>query len=254
MAIVAMLLHGSTELPAPLSELSPWLDYSPMPLDEVVAAYGSQQGRRLIKTHTPLDGLPITDGVFAISVLRNPIDAMRSMRRHVLNMAKAPEHDPFLADEETVIARGIDLPFEPTNVDDVSLGLLARHLRAAIEAKAEANGFVTMIHYSDMKRDLGQVVAHIAAHIEVDAPPDLLAEIVEAASLASMRAKATRFAPLAKAGHFKSPEGFFATGERGDHAQIPLSLMKQYAERMSELLSPDEANWLQDGGSDSVTA
>ena len=62
MAVIAMLLHGRTELPEPLGKLSPWLDYSPIPLDDVLKAYGSQKGRRLIKTHTPLDGLPLVEG------------------------------------------------------------------------------------------------------------------------------------------------------------------------------------------------
>ena len=109
MAIVAMLLRGSSDLPEPISVSSPWLDYSPVPLDGILDTYASQGGRRLIKTHTPVDGLPVVDGTHMVSVLRNPLDALRSMRRHVLNMAHPLEGDPFLAAEEDVIKRGIDL-------------------------------------------------------------------------------------------------------------------------------------------------
>jgi aryl sulfotransferase len=40
-----------------LAELSPWLDIS---RDEVQARLSAQRHRRFIKTHTPLDGIPLT--------------------------------------------------------------------------------------------------------------------------------------------------------------------------------------------------
>lgn len=174
MAVVAMLLHGTTELPEPLSKLSPWLDYSPTPLEDILPVYGSQDGRRLIKTHTPVDGLPLVNGTHAISVLRNPLDALRSMRRHVSNMVNPPNGDPFLANEDDVILRGIELPFEPTSVDEVSLELLVRHLRAATNPLVETGRSVMMVHYSDMKRDLHKVVRHVASEIHAHAAPEFL--------------------------------------------------------------------------------
>ncbi|MEW9921997.1 sulfotransferase domain-containing protein [Marimonas sp. MJW-29] len=247
-AVVSMLLHGSTDLPASTAELSPWLDYSPTPFDEIRTAYGSQKGRRLIKTHTPVDGLPMVDGTHVISVLRNPLDAMRSMRRHVSNMTNPPNDDPFLAKEDAVIARGLDLPFDPTHVDDVSLELLVRHLRAAIEAMRRDDRRMTLVHYSDMKRDLKGVVGHVAAIIRVNAPPDFLDEVVEAASISSMRSKADQFAPLANVKHFSSSEEFFAAGEDRGKKEMAPHLRTRYQERLAELLSPSEARWLDRGG------
>ena len=247
MAIVAMLLHGRTELPEPLSKISPWLDYSPIPLAEILNEYGSQKERRLIKTHTPLDGLPLVAGTHAISVLRNPLDAMRSMRRHVSNMANPPKGDPFLADEDDVIKRCLDLPFEPTNVDDVSLELLVHHLEAASAVRAEAVHSVTIVHYSDMKRDLKNIVSRLAATLEVQSEQEFLDEVVQAASISSMRSKAEQFAPMANAKHFSSSEKFFASGEDRGHAQLTEELKARYEERLLELLSPTEANWLNSG-------
>ena len=57
--LCALLIFDGPEFPAPLSQLSPWLDQTIRPLDEVCAAYDAQQHRRFIKTHTPLDGLPL---------------------------------------------------------------------------------------------------------------------------------------------------------------------------------------------------
>lgn len=248
MAVIAMLLHGSTELPQPLSKLSPWLDYGPTPFEDILATYRLQEDRRLIKTHTPLDGLPQVNGTYAISVLRNPLDAMRSMRRHVSNMVNPPKDDPFLADENDVIMRGIELPFEPTNVDDVSLELLVRHLRAAINPMIGKDGSVTMFHYSDMKRDLNKVVGHVASAIQADAAPGFLEDVALAASISSMRSKADQFTPLANSNHFASSEQFFAAGEEQGHSQLPQHIQVRYEERLSELLSPADANWLNGGG------
>ncbi|WP_299753638.1 sulfotransferase domain-containing protein [uncultured Boseongicola sp.] len=253
MAVIAMLLHCSTELPQPLGKLSPWLDYFSAPLEDILAIYRSQEDRRLIKTHTPLDGLPLVNGTHAIAVLRNPLDAMRSMRRHVSNMVNPPNGDPFLADEDDVILRGIELPFAPTNVDDVSLELLVRHLRAATNPTVGKDRSVTIVHYSDMKRDLKKVVSHVASAIQAHAAPKFLENVVRAASISSMRSKADQFAPLANANHFSSSEKFFAAGEERGHSQLPQHLKARYEERLSELLSPTEANWLKGGGPLPVT-
>ena len=247
-AVVSMLLHGSTELPAPTSKLSPWLDYKPTPFDEIRTAYGSQSGRRLIKTHTPVDGLPLVNGTQIISVLRNPLDAMRSMRRHVLNMVDPPKDDPYLAGENAVIARGLDLSFEPTNVDDVSLELLVRHFRAAKHAMVGNDDRVILVHYSDMKRDLSEVIGRVAAVVQANAPPEFLEEVEKAASISSMRSKADQFAPLANVKHFSSAESFFAAGEQRGHNELAPHLRARYEERLKELLPRSEASWLDGGG------
>jgi hypothetical protein len=69
--LCALLIFDGPEFPAPLSQLSPWLDQTIRPLDEVYAAYGAQQHRRFIKTHTPLDGLPLHDNVTYVVVERD---------------------------------------------------------------------------------------------------------------------------------------------------------------------------------------
>lgn len=247
-AIVSMLLHGSTDLPTPTGVTSPWLDYSPTPFEDVLTLYGVQKGRRVIKTHTPVDGLPQVDGTRVISVSRNPIDAMRSMRRHLSNMVSPPTGDPFLADEETVIARGLDLPFQSTNVDDVCLELLVRHLRAAAEAMMRNDSQTILVHYSDMKRDPANVVARVAEFIGAKSPGGFLDEVAQATSIASMRSKADHFAPLANGKHFSSAEKFFAAGEERGQSELSTRLRARYEDRLAELLPRPEARWLDRGG------
>src|SRR6516162_11469844 len=56
--ICALLIFQTPDLPAPLAELSPWMDWLIAPQEEVYARLDAQDHRRVIKTHTPLDGIP----------------------------------------------------------------------------------------------------------------------------------------------------------------------------------------------------
>jgi aryl sulfotransferase len=82
----ALLLHRTPDLPAPLATLSPWLDMNTRPLDEVRAALAAQTGRRFIKTHLPLGGLPWDERVTYVHVARDPRDAAMSWDNHLSNM------------------------------------------------------------------------------------------------------------------------------------------------------------------------
>jgi hypothetical protein len=77
--ICALLVFQAPDLPAPLAQLSPWLDWLIIPRDEVYARLASQQHRRFIKTHTPLDGIPVDSRATYIVVGRHPLDMAVSL-------------------------------------------------------------------------------------------------------------------------------------------------------------------------------
>jgi aryl sulfotransferase len=54
--IVANLIFSGHELPAPLLELSPWVERRGAPLELVMTGLVQQTHRRVMKTHLPLDG------------------------------------------------------------------------------------------------------------------------------------------------------------------------------------------------------
>ena len=53
-----------------------------MPHEFVYAQLAEQQHRRFIKTHTPLDGIPLDPRVTYIVTARHPLDTFVSLRRH----------------------------------------------------------------------------------------------------------------------------------------------------------------------------
>lgn len=70
-----------------LSNVALWID------NRGAMAAPEEPGRRLFKTHSPLDGIPVIDGVSYVCVIRDPGAAFLSMRRHLTKMrVPIPSH------------------------------------------------------------------------------------------------------------------------------------------------------------------
>jgi hypothetical protein len=80
--ICALLIFQTPELPDPLWRLSPWLDNLAVPHDFMYAELAGQRHRRFIKTHTPLDGIPLDPRVTYIVTARHPLDTYVSLCHH----------------------------------------------------------------------------------------------------------------------------------------------------------------------------
>src|ERR1700754_702082 len=101
--ICALLVFQRPDLPAPLSELSPWVDHRIEPVAEVFARLERQGHRRFVKTHTPLDGVPIDERATYIVVGRHPLDMAVSLyhqgdnldRRRLAELTGEPERPRF---------------------------------------------------------------------------------------------------------------------------------------------------------------
>src|SRR5580704_15729994 len=72
--ICALLVFQSPELPAPIADLSPWVDHLTAPIDDVLALLEAQRHRRFVKSHTPLDGVPADRRATYVVVARHPLD------------------------------------------------------------------------------------------------------------------------------------------------------------------------------------
>src|SRR5215218_9509135 len=84
--LCALLIFDGPMFPAPLEDVSPWLDNCLRPLVDVTADLAAQTHRRFIKTHTPLDGLPLHADVTYLVVGRDPRDVAISFEHHLANM------------------------------------------------------------------------------------------------------------------------------------------------------------------------
>ena len=92
--ICALLIFQTPQLDGPIGWYSPWLDRLIRPKEEIFARLEGQQHRRFIKTHTPLDGLPIDPRATYIVTGRHPLDSAVSLYYQGQNISRArsPTH------------------------------------------------------------------------------------------------------------------------------------------------------------------
>ncbi len=226
--LCALLIFDGPEFPAPLSQLSPWLDQTVRSLDEVYALYDAQQHRRFIKTHTPLDGLPLRGDAAYVVVGRDPRDVMISMEHHFANM----DVERVLALRDRAVGNDdLDtLPPRPPDSDDpaerfrtfvrqseyngvVNLTQVLHHLDTAWQRRRDAN--VVMCHYADYSTDLPGEIVRLADALGIDITNHRARELAEEATLDRMRDRAVEVIP--NAGKiWKDDRAFLRSGAFGE--------------------------------------
>jgi aryl sulfotransferase len=260
--IVGMLLRDSVDLP-PIGTISPWLDMQIRTEDEVFGLLENQTERRFIKTHTPLDGLPMDPSVTYIAVIRHPLDVALSDRDHGANMLReratemreavsgryeAPTARDEAPDDPVDYLRWfIDNDQPPTGSGPNGLDDYCQQIRTYWDGRAQPN--VQLFHYADMWNDLDSEMRRVAAALKLQVDEVRWPAFVDAATLKSMRARADRAAPDAHLGLWRSTEEFFRSGGTRDWAAL-LSRddIIHFDQRLHELAG-DAYGWVIAGGS-----
>ena len=250
--ICALLIFGTPDLPAPLRELSPWLDWTIAPQDEVYAHLQAQEHRRFVKTHTPLDGVPIDLRATYIVVARHPLDMAVSLYHQGDNLDRARIRQltgqPEPADPParrpparewllTWIARDVS-PQEQLD----SLPGVMWHLCDAWDRRDEPN--VVLVHYDDLSADLEAEMRRLAARLEVSVSEEVWPGLVEAATFDRMRESSSRLLPDPR-GVLKDGAAFFRRGTSGaGHELLSDEELAHYQARTAQLAPPDMLHWL----------
>ena len=233
--IVGMLLLDRTDLGAPISSLSPWLDMLIRTDDEVFGLLERQRHRRFIKTHTPLDGVPRLPSVTYLAVIRHPLDVAMSDLDHGSNErfdrlvelreaavgSDAPEGgalDEAPEEPAAYLRWFIDNDVEPTGSGPYGLADYCNQAMTYWDARSEPN--VHLFHYADLWADRDREMRRVAAALGVEVDEDRWPPFVEAAGIDSMRAHAGETAPEVAAGIWRSPERFFRVGGTRDWASL----------------------------------
>lgn len=245
-AICANLIFGESNFAGKIADVSPWIDSKLDALQTCLDVLESQQHRRFIKTHTPLDGIPYFKSCQYVIVYRNPRDVYFSFRNHLLNMLDPPDMPQLASDPRAGFRAWINAPFEEGVGEQRSLEAFAQHFLSFWKYRELSN--FHFFHFSDMQRDLAATVRRVAGVLNIDAPAGRVNEICDAVSFNEMRKKASIFAPASGKSLFKSDEAFFSSGKsqqwRGELKTEGIAL---YSSRISELLPPNAISWLEDG-------
>ncbi len=244
--ILVSLLWPHGRAPAPVMELSPWLEAEFHPFDALRARLDAQTHRRVIKSHTPADGIPFRDDVRYICVARDGRDVFMSLCHH---------HEIFSRDvrselNERALVEGVP-PMPDWNGDVhgffatwLGNAALLHHVASFWKLRARPN--VLLVHFADLKRDLAGEMRRVAEFAGIQVPDSLWPAAVERCTFDAMKARADEI------GSFWNFEGgaqsFLFKGTNGRWRDVlrPDELAA-YARRAAEILPPDAARWLEHG-------
>jgi hypothetical protein len=86
--LCCLLLFGWRDFDIKPSDVSPWYEFIVHSIESVNGLLDAQDHRRLIKTHTPLDGIPYNPQSTYVTVHRDPRDVFLSVRNHMDNLQR----------------------------------------------------------------------------------------------------------------------------------------------------------------------
>ena len=234
--ICALLIFQTPDLPAPVRELSPWLDDWRSVRGALFTQLAAQPHRRFIKTHVSPGRIDIDPRATYITVARDPLDALLSMHRQSdLSLPEARRASlPSLRER---LLKNLD-PAEP---------YWSRHLVGHMQilsggwARREEPNFM-LLHYQDLRADLEGQMRGIATQLGITVPETVWPGLVKAATFDQMRAAADRIQPLSG---LENPAEFFWKGKSGSgRALLTDAELDRYHERVAQLAPPELLTWL----------
>ena len=253
--IVALLVFQELDFPLPLNELSPWIDLVTDSIEEMHKRLSAQRYRRILKTHTPLDGLKWHADARYLFVGRDPRDVFVSMMNHQDNtdvyverklaaeMGNKITITDLLADtEEERLKDWLTRGYFEWDKDGYPYWSLFHHGETFWQHRNQEN--ILVLHYGEMKCDLDREMRKIAAHLAIEINEEVFPSLVEAARFASMKPNAEDLAPAAEANLWKNNSEFFANGTNGQWQDRWSKANLQRLDALSHKYSSDYMEWL----------
>ena len=258
--ICALLVHGSNGLPKPLTQLSRWLDRHTIPIDEQLAELESQPYRRIIKTHTPLDGLPYYTEVSYVFCGRDPRDAFLSFVDHMGNVSPHamadinrrmgfPEDNQMAAEANELFPLWASTGVQPWAYDGAPFGLPMLYMMETYWRYRNLPNLV-LLHYADLIRDLDGKMRRLADFLEITIDEAQWPALVKAASFNGMKDNAQETAPDADLGEWSNSADFFHSARMGAwKTELSTENKSLYETINSNRLDPDMKVWAEQGHS-----
>lgn len=243
--ICLSMAHGSAELPAPLGALSPWVDWLGEPEEVLFPRLEAQQVRRVLKTHTPLDGVVLDPRATYVVVVRDPLDMAVSLYHQGDNLdrdriaaltggtASYRRNRPPLSEW---LARWIRADADPMKSMDSLAGVIHH---AADAWTRHDDRHVLVVRYEDLIADLEGRMRWLADRLGFEVAPPVWSSLVEGATFASMRASAAERTPDVR-GVLKDPAKFFRRGGPGAGREVlDEGDIAAYERRIRDLLAAE---------------
>jgi hypothetical protein len=257
--VCLLLVHQAPKLPGTLGELSPWIDMKLEAMDQIAAKLEAQTHRRVVKTHTPLDGLPYHPNVTYLVCGRDPRDVFMSLQNHLANadmtqLIAMMEKQGIKVDPPPPLPDDIDARFAlwmtqgtfPWERDGLPYWSHFHHTETFWAERKRPN--IHFLHYADLKADLEGEMRRVARLLGIEVAEARWPALLRAATFEDMKANADRTAPDAHNHIWTSNSGFFHAGAneqwRGALSDQSLAL---YAAKSRDGYDPVMVDWLERG-------
>lgn len=258
--LCVMLVLDTVQFERPLTQISPWLDMLNIERDAVIRSLETQEHRRVIKTHTPLDGLPFDERATYICVGRDPRDVALSFEHHMTNL----NLEVFMAARAAAVGlEDLGPPPAPLPADakerfwlwatadpgsglfiGPSLAEILHHFQTFWDQQASPH--TAMFHYSDLLADLPGELRHLADVLGIVVTDDRLAEYAAAGTFDSMKRRADNL--VGDGDIWRSNQDFFHSGREGEGQNLlDEDALRRYQGRVAQLVPADLANWAHHG-------
>ena len=263
--IVRQLIFQGQDAPD-RGKLSPWLESSGRPIDEMIEQLEAQPQRRFIKSHLPLDGLPFFPQVNYIVVGRDPRDVFMSLWNHHRNytsdflaqintyISETPGREgetfpPCPEDIHTFWHEWINQGWFPWESEGYPYWGNMHHSQSWWTYRHLPN--ILFVHYNDLLADLAGEIQRIAAFLQISVDAGVLPTIMQAVSLETMRNEAVRAEsanPNKSSVWKEGAKTFFFKGTNGRWKEVlSAAEVKGYEEKATSVLTPDCRAWLEQG-------
>ena len=244
--IVISLLWPDGDAPDSVMTLSPWLDAEFYPIDEILTRLERQKHRRCIKTHTPADGFPMWDDAKYVFVARDGRDAFMSFCHHREVFAE----DVRVSLNRRALEDGVPpMPKWDGDVHGFFASWLAdasllHHVATFWKLRAAPN--LLLVHYNDLKRDLGAEMRRIAEFLGIEVPAAKWPAVVERCTFESMKSRGEQIGSF---GNFSGGvQSFLFKGTNGRWRDVLTEAeLATYRKRVADFLPDEAARWLESG-------
>jgi aryl sulfotransferase len=247
-AIIASLLWPDGKYPAPILHMSPWIEFEVEPIETILERLAQQRHRRFIKTHTPLDGIPLFPQCKYVCVARDGRDAFMSFCNHLERFK-----DDVRESLNVRAAREGIVQLPPWNGDIHGFFPLwftmmgfPEHIATFWQHRSDPN--VLLVHYNDLKADLGGEMRRIAGFLGIEVPESKWPAVVERCTFESMQNQGETLGEIDRL--FEGgTKGFIFKGTNGRWRDVlTADELASYAAHVSRLLPGDALRWLEGGG------
>jgi aryl sulfotransferase len=197
--IVSQLIFNGEE-GMEVADMSPWLDLRVPPKEVKLPEVESQQHRRFIKTHLPVDALVFSPKAKYIYIGRDGRDVVWSMYNHHANANE--KWYGALNDTPGRVGPPIEKPVEDIvqyyhdwlDKDGYPFWPFWENIKTWWDIRDLPN--VHLIHFANLKSDMPGEIKKVADFLEIKVDPDKWSDILEHCSFDYMKRNSVRSVPL----------------------------------------------------------